>query len=242
MSCPRITDAFEASVSADYEAHVKTCAECREARAAYVAVGRACVPAPRPEGLEQARAAAQQELAHHPVERPWWISALALIGIEAGLIAAGMLWLSLRSDAAAWVASTLWWGTASLGLLAALAPGRAWARIAAVAATALALAVTLSGALSPGEPGAPTCAQLELLVSLAPLGAVLFSLTRFAFDPLRTAVAAAAAASVGVGLLSVHCPSTAFAHVALFHLAPWLLLTGVAWALRRVLPSRSLVP
>jgi hypothetical protein len=242
VSCPRITEAFGASLSADYEAHLKTCEECRSARAAYVTVGRAAVPPPRAEGLEQARTAAQKELTLQPRARPWWMSAVAMWGVEAALVAGGLLWLSLRQDAGAWLAGALWWGVAAFGVAAALAPGRVWSRVAVLGATAVALAVTASGALSPGGPDGSACAQVELLVSLAPIAVVLFALTRFAFDPLRAAVAGAAAAAVGVGLLCVHCPITATAHVALFHLLPWLVLTGVAWAVRRALPSRSLAP
>jgi hypothetical protein len=242
MSCPRITEAFEADISADYEAHLKTCAECREARAAYLAVGKASVAPPRPAGLEAARAAAQEELKRQPVARPWWVMGLVLLGVDAMLAVALPVWMGMRSDIHAWVSAVLWWGLAVGGSLAALAPGRAWSRWAALGMGALALAVTFLGATASGTAGAATCAQLELFVSVLPVVVTLAAMMQFAFDPLRAAVAGAAAAAVGVGVLSIHCPNTAFAHLAMFHLAPWLAVTVLAAAIRRALPSRSLAP
>jgi hypothetical protein len=242
LSCARITEAFDAGVTPEFEAHLKTCEECRSARAAYLAVGRASVAPPEPSRLEAARAAALKELQAQPLARPWWVAGAGLLAVDAVLAAALPFSMSLRADPQAWICAALWWAVAAGGTFAALMPGRAWTRWAALLSGALALAATFAGALGRGDMGGSSCAVIELGASVLPVVVTLAVLTRFAFDPLRAAVAGAAAAAVGVGVLCIHCPSTAFAHVAAFHVAPWLAVALAAAALRRMLPSRSLAP
>jgi hypothetical protein len=242
MSCPRLPEAFGGLASPDYDAHLETCAECREARQAYMLVGRASVPPGAPGRMDAALAAAQDELKRHPVARPWWVAGVALLAVDAGLAVALPVWMGMRSDIQAWVSAVLWWGLAVGGTLGALVPGNTWSRWAALGTGALALAVTFSGATASGTVGANTCAQLELFVSVLPVVVTLAALMQLAFDPLRAAVAGAAAAAVGVGVLCVHCPNTALMHISVFHLAPWLAVAVLAAAARRALPSRSLAP
>ncbi len=242
MSCARTAEAFGDTLSTEYAAHLKTCAECTQARRAYEAVGAVDVAPATDAQLEAARLAAQAELAAHPRVRPWWFGAIALLAVDAALAIALPVAVSLRNDTFAWLLGLSWWAVAATGAIAALVPGRPSLRWATVAAGGVVLLATLAGTSELGEPVGVACAKFELAVSLLPVAVVLGLLMRFAFDPLRAAVAGMAAAAVGVGVLCVHCPSTAFAHVLAFHVLPWVALTVLAAVARRALPSHSLAP
>jgi hypothetical protein len=128
----------------------------------------------------------------------------------------------------------------------ALAPARrgAW-RLVGTSAAVVALAVVLggSGAAAKGLlAGCLSCTRAHLLLSALPLVAALVLLRRSAYHPARALAAGLSAGAVGLLLLHLHCPNGGVAHLALSHVAPWLLVGGLAVLVRSRLSSRTYAP
>jgi hypothetical protein len=126
----------------------------------------------------------------------------------------------------------------SLGVVAAIAPGRGALRWAAAAVAALAAVAILFGrgaGTSAGAPAVP-CSAVHLVIDLIPLGVVLVSLRRFSWSLGRSALAGAAAAATGAIAGQLSC-SRGVGHVLIHHLG-----AGVAIVVVCVLLSRRRRP
>ncbi len=187
------------------------------------------------------------ELAHDPKPTPWWVGTVALLAVNVGFCAAVLV---LMADAQNTVARSSVMALLVLvvigGTVFGLRPGSRVARLVMLGASAVAVAAALmTGA---GEPmqgpfwAGTSCAMTEGLVSVVPLVTSLLVLSRFAFDPLRTAVVGMSAAAVGVLTLHLHCANGSWAHLAMFHGMPWLVLIAVLLMVRRAMPSKTFAP
>jgi hypothetical protein len=86
------------------------------------------------------------------------------------------------------------------------------------------------------------CLTSELGLSVLPCVVAVYLLTRSAFAPAKAWTAGAAAAAAGLFALHLHCPNGSAAHLAVFHVFPWLLLATGVVLVRRALPSWSHAP
>lgn len=203
------------------------------------------------EQLEAIRRAAQAELGRTPTVRPWWLDAMGLMLLNAFW---GLGWSTLFTFHEQQHTGPLmrWLGAGGLvlvgllGMLAAVRPGgRDLRRVLLVLSGATMLVLLAAGSdVDPGQPflGGVGCGASELVASVVPLGASVWVLTRFAPDPVRTAVAGLAAGAGGLVTLHLHCMNGTLAHLVVFHLVPWVLVSVLAVALRRVLPSATWAP
>ena len=249
MSCPRILEAVSDETSAEFETHLKTCADCREARAAYQAMQPG---EPSSVGLDGVKAAALRELAERPRVRAWWVDAAAVVALNVvvgvGLTVA-LKWTTVQhaSDAIRWSVEALWLAVLAGGALLAVMPRAKSGRAALIGLAGLGVIASVFG-LSGVDPGAPfvrggiPCAWLELLVAIAPLGLSLFLLTRFAFDPMRAIAAGLSAGAAGLLALHLHCANGTAAHQLGFHFVPMLVIAAIAFGVRRGLRSHSYAP
>jgi hypothetical protein len=133
------------------------------------------------------------------------------------------------------------------GTLAAVAPGYRTLRTVLFALAAGTGAVL--GTCGSGLPGqrafavdGAVCTSVELACAALPLGVALWLQRRYAFDPLRAAMASVAAAATGVFALHLHCPIGASNHLYVFHVAPWVVLGGLGLWIRSRMGSRSYAP
>jgi hypothetical protein len=203
------------------------------------------------ESLEAIRRAALAELERAPKARPWWVDAVALVAVNA---LCGLGWSTLFAfnlvQHTGPVLRGL--GAAGLGLMAlggavaAVRPGGRPLRVLSLGVFVATVLVMLWGAsgFDPGTPffGGVGCGLSELTASVVPAGVSLWVLSRFAPDAVRTLVAGLAAGAGGLLTLHLHCPNGTLAHLLVFHLAPWVLVSLVAVGLRRKLPSASWAP
>jgi hypothetical protein len=143
--------------------------------------------------------------------------------------------------------ATLLAGFLLLGPWIALRPRNRRARgLTLAGCLALALCLALGGPeVLPGTDflqGGVGCFTTELLLSLLPLATGVWVLTTAAFQPARVAILALSGGAAGLFALHVHCPNGLWSHLLVFHLLPWLAITGVALVVRWRLPSRSFAP
>ena len=201
--------------------------------------------------LAALRAQVHAELARAPRATPWWVGAVVLVALN--LAAAACALLTMRSNAAFSSNAQGHWAIAgglllviAAGSVLGLRPGRQAPRVAMVAVTGavFALAWLLGSGARLEMPfwSGTTCATTECLVSLVPLTTGLVLLTRFGFDPLRTALIGMSSAGVGLLALHLHCPNGAWEHVAMFHALPLAVMTAVLVVARRALPSKTFAP
>ncbi|HSP78819.1 MAG TPA: NrsF family protein [Myxococcaceae bacterium] len=252
--CSRVLDSLGEPLSAELEAHVAGCAECRELVEGFGALEGlggprgAEVPA-----LERAREEALKELAAHPRATPWWREVAVLVGVYALVTVLGALVLTrvglVGNTASTWVLA----GLAVLllvamvgGAVVALAPMRkaAWGLVGTSAAV-VGLSVVLggSGLVARGFlAGCLGCARAHMMLSTLPLVAALVLLRRSAYHPARAVAAGLSGGAVGLLLLHLHCPDGSTAHLALSHVGPWLLLGGLTLLVRARLSTRSHAP
>jgi len=201
--------------------------------------------------LADLRAQLKAELALEPRATPWWVGAVVLVVVNAGLGAAAMAMMA--SGRGHDSGSMLRFGTTVLlglvvvgGALFGVRPGSRTARLAMLGISAL--AVTLAVVAGSGVPvdgpfwAGTSCATTECLVSVVPMLTGLLLLSRFAFDPLRTIVVGMSAAAVGVLTLHLHCPNGSWSHLAMFHALPWACLIAALLLVRRVVPSKTFAP
>jgi hypothetical protein len=201
--------------------------------------------------LEAIRRAAHAELERAPRVRPWWVDAAALVVVNAvcGLAWSARYAFNLEQHTGP-VLRTL--GTIGLvlvavaGAVAAVRPEGRPLRLLTLG-VAVGTVLVLLGAASGFDPGGPflggvSCGVSELTASVVPAGVSLYVLSRFAPDLVRTLVAGLAAGAGGLVTLHLHCPNGTPEHLVVFHLLPWVLVSGLAVLLRRWLPSTTFAP
>ncbi|RKH57823.1 DUF1109 family protein [Corallococcus llansteffanensis] len=132
------------------------------------------------------------------------------------------------------------------GPLIAFAPsprGGLGAGLALVAAVAVGFGGSGAPNLRPffAIPGA-ACLSAEVLMSLLPLGVVMWLLTALPPRPLRTLLATLSAAAAGLLGLHLSCPVGTVQHLLGFHVLPWLALGGLAVLVRPRLRTRAYAP
>jgi hypothetical protein len=252
--CARVMDALGGPLPPELASHAATCEDCRPLIEGFGALeppsktSTSRTPdSPGPQAL--------QELASHPKATPWWRELLVLLAVFAGVMGGGLFALGRQDivNNAASPATIAGLGLLILGLVGggaflALAPSRrvpAWGLLSA-GATAVALFQILGGSGYAGMrsfvAGVMGCLVTEVVLTVPPLAVALVLLCRSVFQPLRALAAGVSAAGVGLFVLHLHCADGSAAHLALGHVAPWLLLSGVALLLRARLPSRSYAP
>ena len=257
--CQRLMGALgQGELPEDLAAHATSCPHCRAAVAAYRALappagGSAPPPSRGPSALspalERELAEAAGTRAPSPLRGPLLLSLLQAVAALAtvGILAKGQ-WLRNQEPPEVLVALAVALAACAVGgTLAAVAPGYRRLRTA-LFAVAVATGAVL-GVFGNGLPGhrsfavdGAICASVELACAALPLGVALWLQRRFAFDPMRAAVASLAAAATGVFALHLHCPIGAAGHLYAFHVAPWVVLVGLGLWLRSRMPSRSYAP
>lgn len=256
--CQRLMDALgRGELPEDLAAHAASCPHCRAAVAAYRAL------APPAGGSAPARRAPisfsptlEHELARaagKPVPSvlrdPLLLGLLQAAVAMGAMVALGKSGLVRNQEPPAVLLALAMALVACAvgGTLAAVTPGYPRLRgalLGLAAATAAILGVCgngLPGHRSFAVDGA-VCASVELACAALPLGVALWLQGRFAFDPLRAAMASLAAAATGVFALHLHCPIGAANHLYAFHVAPWVVLGGLGLWLRSRMGSRSYAP
>jgi hypothetical protein len=96
--------------------------------------------------------------------------------------------------------------------------------------------------MKPPLEGMLGCMGSEVVLSVLPMAVALVLLCRSAFQPVRALAAGLSAAGVSLLLLHLHCADGTVSHLMAAHVAPWLLLAGVAVLVRSRLPTRSHAP
>jgi hypothetical protein len=255
--CERVMDALGGPLPPELASHAASCKDCRALTSGFEALEAlppAATPASTP-GMEAARQRTLDELAARPRSTPWWHELLLLLGTYAGVMVGGMFALG-RSGLVLNTASPGVVAGLALVILAlvgsgaylALAPARhriSWAPVAAGAGVVAILQVLGGSGYAPMRgflAGVMGCVTSEVMLSIPPLALALVLLCRSAFKPVRAFAAGLSAAGVSLFVLNLHCPDGTAAHLALGHLVPWLLLSGVAMFLRSRLPTRSYAP
>jgi len=247
----------QGELPADLAAHAASCTHCQAAVAAYRALAPPSgAPAP-PGGRRQSISASlERELAMTagtPAPSLW--RGPVLLGLLQGVAAMvvvvalgrGGLVRNQAAPAALWAVGLALVICALGGTLAAVAPG--YRRLRAALFLLAAGTATVLGGAGSGLPGrrafvmdGAVCMSVEAACAVLPLVAALWIQRRFAFDPMRAALASLAAAATGVFALHLHCPIGTAGHLYTFHVAPWLLLGAVGLWIRSRLQSRSYAP
>lgn len=252
MSCARLEEVLSETPSAEARAHAVTCPDCGPALQAFDVLGQVAEPAPAPAAaLEALKALSAQELRERPRARPWWVEALVLSGANAMVAVGASMAMSWHQSQHA---SLMWrWGAAgALGLLAvvggwiAVVPQAKRVRSGALLFTAAcALVAVLCGS---GDAGGQAfaagigCATTECAISVVPMLVAGWVMTRFSSSGLRVWLAGASVGAAGMLALHLHCPNGSAAHLATFHVAPWLMLCFAGVAARRFLPTFAHAP
>jgi hypothetical protein len=259
--CSRVMDSLGGPLPADLASHVATCEDCRSLVGGFDALGgaraagaKASTPVTPPPGLDAARQRALKELAAHPRPRPWWRELLVLLAVYAAVLAGGLLFFgrdgrvgNMASPRVVAVVAVLTLLLVGGGAFLALAPTRRrlpWGLVA-LAAVGVAAAQVLGGSgrqVKPPLAGMLGCMGSEVVLSVLPMAAALVLLCRSAFQPVRALAAGLSAAGVSLLLLHLHCADGTVPHLLVAHVAPWLLLAGVAVLVRSRLPTRSYAP
>jgi hypothetical protein len=253
-ACDQVLDHLGDRLPPALATHAEHCEHCLATLAAYEDVD-AGGTAPLPDrALPRIREAAMQELAARPVARPWWQEAIAFGAFNALVTVGAVCALGTQGlvhnrapTAVVVLLGVLLAATMALATLLSLSPQRRPVLGAMLVACVLAGLAVLAGG-SGFDPGMSfwkaglKCLSCELGISAVPMMAGLFFLTRSARQLLRAALLGAASGLVGMLALHLHCPNGTFLHLLVFHVAPWLLLVGVAAVARTLLPTRSYAP
>jgi hypothetical protein len=251
--CERVLSHLGEKLSGELLAHAQNCAECQKVQESYRLLEEhkgAPAHSARDLGLP---AAAALELRKHPHARPWWWGTvvLALIYLALVLLAVAVLGPPRRVAVPPQVAlRAIGIGLALLstvGFLAALSPRARAARTALFLLLGFLLLGILAFAPSTDEAGpflaeGVPCLTVEVVMSLLPIGLGIWLLTRSAFHPIRSLLLLFCAATAGLVVLCFHCSNGQLAHLLVFHLAPWLALGVLAWAVRAKARSHSFAP
>ncbi len=197
----------------------------------------------------RARAAALAELRRQPVAASWRGDAirtvLAVLGTTALVIGVGS-WVSIvepgrLGERLLQVALLI--ALQSLGVFAAIAPGKGALRWtgALLAVVAVAAILVGRGAGLPRAIPAIACSGSHLAVDLIPLGLVLYSLRRFAWSLGRAALAGAAVAATGALAGELSC-QRGWVHVLVHHVGAGLLIVAACVLISRTLRPQTFAP
>lgn len=252
--CDRVLSHLGEELSGELLAHAQNCADCQKVQQSYrLLEGGRRVPAQSARDLALPAAAAL-ELRKHPRARPWWWGtvALALTYLALVLLAVVVLGPPRRAGVppqplalqAVGIGLAL---LSTLGFLAALSPRARAARTALFLLLGFLLLGILAFAPSTDEAGpflagGMPCLTVEVVMSLLPIGLGIWLLTRSAFHPIRSLLLLFCAATAGLVVLCFHCSNGLSSHLLVFHLAPWLALAALAWAVRAKARSHSFAP
>jgi hypothetical protein len=246
----------DGAFTAQLRAHAQACPHCHSVMAAHGALGRLVTGVTAPaEALRRAHSRARAELRARPRVRRWWWSALGLVGLNVAVgIGSAVMMLDLRASThrpyatptpMLWAIALLLLALLTAGPLISFSPsprGGLGAGLALALAAAVAVGFGGSGApnLHPffAIPGM-ACMSAEVLMSLLPLGVVLWLLTWMPARPLRTLLATLSAAAAGLLGLHLSCPVGTVTHLLGFHVLPWLALGGLAVLVRSRLRTRT---
>ena len=252
--CERLLSHLGEPLSGELLAHAQSCAECQKVQQSYrLLQGSRSVPGHDARGLALPAAAAV-ELRKHPHARPWWWGAVALVLIYLALIWVGVVVLGAPerkpNPPLPLALQAVGIGLALLsmvGLVASLAPRARRVRGALFPFLgALLLGIFPSAPLGHDTgrflAGGMLCLTVEVVMSLLPIGLGIWLLTRSAFNPIRSLLLPFCGATAGLVVLCFHCPIGQTSHLLVFHLAPWLALVALAWAVRAKSRSHSYAP
>jgi len=256
--CLRVLECLGAPLPPELAAHRDTCAECQALQAGFSSLDGplASEPPPAvPPALERARTRALEELAAHPVARPWWHEALRLLGVSLGVIVLAALgsWhagklLNTSPPAVLLGLTVLVLLAMGAGTLVALIPARRLgvAGVAmALSAAGVAVAMVLGGSgvkVHGFLEGCLGCVRTGLLLSALPVLMALSVLRRLAFQTVRAMAAGLAAGAVGLVLVHLRCPEGGVSHLAVSHVGPWLLMGALVPWVRSHLRTRVHAP
>jgi hypothetical protein len=252
--CERLLSHLGEPLSGELLAHAQSCAECQKVQQSYrLLQGVGNVAGHDAPGLALPSAVAV-ELRKHPHAHRWWWGAVPLVLTYLALILVGVMVLGTPqrngSPPLPLALQAVGIGLALLsivGFVASLAPSGRRARIALFPFLgALLLGILLSAPLSHDTgsfvaEGMP-CLIVEVVTSLLPIGVGIWLLTRSAFNPIRSLLLPFCGATAGLVVLCFHCPNGLTSHLLVFHLAPWLALGALAWAVRAQSRSHSYAP
>jgi hypothetical protein len=192
-------------------------------------------------GLVRARAAALEELRRQPRAVSWrWEVARTLLVVlgTTGLVVGAAIGFSIvdfNRVAARDLSVLLLVALQSLGIVAAIAPGKAalrWGAAVLATITAAAMVAGRGAGVPPGAPAIP-CSAVHLAIDLIPLTVVLGSLRRFAWSLGRSALAGAAAAATGALAGELSC-SRGWAHALVHHVGAGLVIVVACVLLSRM--------
>jgi hypothetical protein len=242
-ACQRTVSLLGQPTPPEVAEHVRGCAQCQAVVQGYEALGRL----PRqavPAALEKTRAAALKALAEQPRPGAWWRPLGILLLLEFAAAGAGIWGLSTHGADASLPLSVALALTAVMAVGAFVAMRRSPTHAGRVVLPyAVLVVLTLGmGLLLPASPTPQNCLGTEVLLSLAPMGAAVYLLAGTAFRPWTTLLATLSAGAAGLIALSMHCSDWSWHHLAAFHLAPWLVLAGMAVGIRSRIPSRTFAP
>lgn len=197
----------------------------------------------------RARAAALAELRRQPVAVSWRREAvgtvLAVLGTTALVIGVGT-WVSIVEPGRLGerlLQVALLVALQSLGVFAAIAPGKTALRWlgALLAAVAVVAILVGRGAGLPRAIPAIACSGSHLAVDLIPLGLILHSLRRFSWSLGRAALAGAAVAATGALAGELSC-QRGWMHALVHHVGAGLVIVAACVLISRALRPQSFAP
>lgn len=248
-TCERVLEQLpHGPLAPELERHLQGCAHCRASKEAFELLGNVRSPQQAPPGLAPSLRA---ELAAAPRARPWWWEALGAVMVLL-VTAFGILFaVGVRSPGGmplmGWFTAACLLLLIALGGFSAFSPrGERLRQLAVALATVAAIAVvagaTGEGAERPFWKAGLPCLGTELGATLPLMALLTWMLTRSAPNALKALAAGLAGGAAGVFALHLHCPVSTVSHLLVFHALPWLVLAGVAVAVRRWVSSRSYAP
>ena len=199
--------------------------------------------------LGRARAAALEELRRQPVAVSWRRDAartlLAVLGTTALVVGVGT-WLSIMEPVRLGerlLQVALLVALQSLGVFAAIAPGRAALRWTGALVAMAAVGAVLIGRGVGGSHAAPeiACSGSHLAIDLIPLGLVLYSLRRFSWSLGRAALAGVAVAATGAIAGELGC-ARGWMHALIYHLGAGVLIVAACVLISRAIRPQTFAP
>ena len=197
----------------------------------------------------RARAAALEELRRQPLAVSWQRDAartlLGVLAATALVIGIGAC-VSIVDPArlgARLLPVALLVALQSVGIFAAIAPGKAALRwtVVFVAVAAVAAILIGRGAGAPRAIPAIACSGSHLAVDLIPLGFVLYSLRRFSWSLGRATLAGAAVAAAGAIAGELSC-ERGWVHVLVHHVGAGVVIVAACVLISRAIRPRTFAP
>lgn len=198
--------------------------------------------------LDDVRRAVLAELKQAPAPPSWRNQTLALIALSALATAVSLavaVWLGLGEVTPRWPSAVLA-ATIGVSLVAAVRPGSASIRRAALGLGGVAVLSHLLGAATRAghahwlsEPG---CAPAEIGIAIVPALATVAVLRHFAYQPVRATLGGIGVGACGLLVLDLTCHVPGVTHAVVFHVLPFALVVGALVGLRRRARTRSFVP